>query len=757
MKLRGFEILFRYSKQMGIFPSSAKYSAGGLQFSAFDFPYVIRVGYRMFDRRCFLRIPAIVCCLFCVFIGCVQAWQSDNGDGTFANPVLYADYPDPDIIRVGEYFYMVSTTFADSPGLTVLRSQDLVNWEILSHAASILDMNSDYDMLNGSTAYRRGMWASSIRYFNGTFYIVVSPWGASGARVYYAVDPAGPWNYHQLNRGAHDPGFFIDEDGTGYIFYGGGAISVLTLNSTYSAIVSQTNNVVNSGGEGSHVIKRGNYYYLFSANPGTWPFQLRCSRAPHIFGPWETGHICLLATAGGHQGAVVDIDDNDNWFGFVHQDSGAIGRMTRIGPVFWENDWPIFGTPDSRDRIASSYTKPIQDKPLRQPASSDDFSSSTLGLQWQWNHNPDNTKWSLTERPGWLRLHSRQASDLWTARNTLTQKGQGPWSCGEVIFDVQNLQPGDICGFGTLGKYSAYISVNCAGNGTFFLTMNVLEDTAGGIQTETRVTSVPFESDRILLRTELDFVKNNGICSYRYEGGKWISLGGEFPLAFDWQTGTFQGEKFAIFCYNPNSPGGYVDVDSFAFSDTPPPNPPRSAYSRIEAEDFDERSGTQTENCAEGGLNVGYIQKDNYLVYKNIDFGGGTVSFQARAASAASGGEIELFLDSLNGTQIGSCTVLNTGGWQTWVTRSCPVDGTTGIHDLYLKFTGGAGYLFNVNWWRFIRYGDITEDAIVNAEDLEAFVVSWLQDNCTLDWDEDGIIRLHEFAVFARNWLAVNK
>jgi len=138
---------------------------------------------------------ALAFCLIGVFISSVNARRSDNGDGTFTNPVLYADYPDPDIIRVGEYFYMVSTTFADSPGLTVLRSQDLVNWDIIAHAASTLDMSSDYDMLNGATAYRKGMWASSIRYHDGMFYIVVNPWGAQGDSVYYANNPNGTWNY----------------------------------------------------------------------------------------------------------------------------------------------------------------------------------------------------------------------------------------------------------------------------------------------------------------------------------------------------------------------------------------------------------------------------------------------------------------------------------------------------------------------------------------------------------------------------------
>ena len=185
----------------------------------------------------------------------------------------------------------------------------------------------------------------------------------------------------------------------------------------------------------------------------------------------------------------------------------------------------------------------------------------------------------------------------------------------------------------------------------------------------------------------------------------------------------------------------------------PPPIPTRSAYSRIEAEDYDSQSGIQTENCSEGGRNVGYIGNGSYLVFKNIDFGGGAISFNARVASNASGGNIELYLDSLTGPQIGTCAVSNTGGWQTWTTRSCPVSGAAGPHDLYLKFTGGGGYLFNVNWFQFIRYGDMDGNAIVDADDLLEFAGYWLENNCDLDLDGDCAITLNEFAVFARHWL----
>ena len=185
----------------------------------------------------------------------------------------------------------------------------------------------------------------------------------------------------------------------------------------------------------------------------------------------------------------------------------------------------------------------------------------------------------------------------------------------------------------------------------------------------------------------------------------------------------------------------------------PPPVPARSAYSQIEAEDSNEQSGTQTEPCSEGGQNVGYIQNGNYLAFKNINFNSGAVSFAARAASDTSGGNIELHLDSVTGPQIGICAVPNTGGWQAWETQTCPVYGATGVHDLYLKFTGSDFYLFNVNWWQFLPYGDMNEDAVVNLSDFSEFIAYWLQDDHALDLDGDGVIALYEFSRFAGNWM----
>ncbi len=515
--------------------------------------------------------------LFCVCSGFTpqaRAWQSDNGNGTFTNPVLNADYPDPDITRVGNDFYMVSTTFVNSPGIKVLRSSDLVNWELVGHAASTLDGGNLYNMIGG-TAYRQGMWASSIRYRNGTFYVAVQP-SFSAGRIYYATNPAGPWSYYQLDRGIYDPGLFFDDNGTGYIVCGHGPQSVMQLNANYSAIVSQVDNVINSGGEGSHLVKANGYYYLFNANPGVWPFQLRCSRATNIYGPWETGRVCLTATTGGHQGAIVDAPDG-SWWGFVHNDLAAIGRVPRICPIFWENNWPVFGTSAARDQVPLTYTKPVQGSALKQPATSDEFSAGTLGLQWNWNHNPDNTRWSLTERAGYLRLRPTQSTRFWTARNTLTQKGQGPTSRGDVRLELGNLQNGDTVGFGTLGKVNGHITVTRSGS-NLLLSMKVITVTDPDETVDTRVTNLTVTGTTIYLRTDLNFLSERGSCFYSTDGVNWTNLGGDFDIIYSLDS-TFQGTQFAIFCYNASADStGYADVDWFHYNANPATQPFTGTY-----------------------------------------------------------------------------------------------------------------------------------------------------------------------------------
>ncbi len=503
-------------------------------------------------------------CLLVVFTSTLLARQSDNGDGTYSNPPLYADFPDPDIIRVGDDFYFATTTFVNTPGLTILHSQDLVNWRYLSHVIKRLNGRSEYDLQKG-TAYRSGIFAPSLRYHNGTFYVAVTPVGQK-TRIYTAKDARGPWNYIELDRGAFDPALFFDDDGKGYVATSAGydgTLTLLTLNEDYTEIEEAKKVFFNRGAEGSKIIKRGDWYYLFQSIPRRLGMDI--SRAKSLNGPWETKRSIDDRT-GGHQGAIVDLPDG-SWYGFVMCDFKSVGRITNISPIFWQDDWPMWGTPDAPGTVPDVATKPIQGKPVLEPATSDQFDSDILGLQWQWNHNPDDNRWSLTERPGYLRLKATQSDQFWTARNTLTQKGWGPWCQGTVTLDLSHLKPGDICGFGTLGKFNGHIFITCNEQGELTLGKQVIEDIKNGQKTHESEILTSIQTDFIMLRTEMDFEIHKGKCSYSLDGQNWSDAGQEFPLQFDWQTGTFQGQQFAIFYYNPESSAGFVDVDSFILTD----------------------------------------------------------------------------------------------------------------------------------------------------------------------------------------------
>lgn len=497
-----------------------------------------------------------------------QVWRADQGDGSYRNPILFADYPDPDIIRVGDTFYFVSTTFVNAPAVTILQSRDLVNWRLTTHVVPRLDGNPKYDLKDGGD-YRHGFYAASLRHHRGHFYLAITPVGQK-TRIYRAPSITGPWTYSVLDREAFDPALFFDDDGRGYIMTSigsDGTTTLLTLNAEYSAVERAQVVHYNKGAEGSHLLKRGGWYYLFNAIPNR--LGMTISRARSLTGPWETRpSISTREKTGGHQGAIVQLADG-RWFGFVMVDAGPIGRMTNISPVHWVDDWPVWGTPQAPGRVPDRARKPIQGQPFAEPATSDDFSRPRLGLQWQWNHNPDDRRWSLTERPGYLRLHATVAENIWRARNTLTQKAQGPAGRGVVALDLRGIRPGDVCGFGTFGKISAQLAVVGGKGGTRALTMRVTDDRLEGPEETVREAAIPIRGNRLWLRTDTDFTTNLGQLGYSLDGRRWTPVGGTFPLAFDWRTGTFQGQQFALSCYNPAPGGGYLDIDSFTLSPLP--------------------------------------------------------------------------------------------------------------------------------------------------------------------------------------------
>ena len=484
----------------------------------------------------------------------------DNRDGTYTNPPLYADYPDPDIIRVGDDFYFASTTFANSPGLVLLHSQDLVNWETVGYVIDRLDGDPKYDMAGG-TAYRNGVFAPSLRYHKGTFYVAVTPNGKP-TRIYYSRDIRGPWKHHVLGDSAFDPGLFFDDDGTPCLFTSGGwdgHVSRKTLSPDLDRVVATRKLFYVRGIEGSKALKINGWYYVFNALPAR--LSLMCSRTRRLDGPWETIRV-LDDRTGGHQGAIVDLPDG-RWYGFVMRDSGPIGRVTNICPITWKNDWPLWGEPDNLGRVPAQARKPITDHPAIARPISTDFDGLRLPVDWQWNHNPDDTRWSLSERPGYLRLRPTPAPDFWHARNSLTHKGWGPTSCAVAKLDIAHLEPGDLAGLGMLGKSLATLAVRRSADGRAALTFS--SGVEHGAEIAPKASAEIGRAQVVHLALRMDFTLGKGRCGYSLDGKAFTAIGGEFPLLFDWRTGTFQGEQYAVFCYSPKPGAGYLDIDSIRF------------------------------------------------------------------------------------------------------------------------------------------------------------------------------------------------
>ena len=481
----------------------------------------------------------------------------------FTNPVINSDIPDPDIVRVGEDFYLVCGSYVNVPGLAVMHSKDLVHWEHLSYMVDELKGRRQYDM-QGGDAYRSGITAPSIRYDDGRFYIAVTPAGQK-TELYYADDPKGPWKCNELNCGAYNPALLFD-DGKAYILTVGswdGTVILLTLNDEFNKVVRQEKIHFIEGAEGSKIIKKDGMYYLF--NTIASKKNLVVSRASELHGPWEIkDQISNLDD--GCRGAIVDLPEGQT-FGFASRVSGAVGREMDISPVYWQEGWPVWGSLERAGKIVKGGTIPLVGEEYTF-IQSDDFSGEDLGGQLQWNHNPDKEKWSLTEREGWLRMEAVGANDMWSARNVLLARAFTPKGVGEVKADLSGLKPGDIFGFGTFGGYCGYISVQRGEDGKNYLRMNVFHNTEDGFIKEDVTLPKTQAGDIIYLQTEMDFQTGSGSCSFSLDGESWIQAGEPFGLEFDMKTGTGQGQQFCIFCYNQNPQGGYVEIDYFNVEET---------------------------------------------------------------------------------------------------------------------------------------------------------------------------------------------
>jgi beta-xylosidase len=489
-----------------------------------------------------------------------QSVHSDNGDGTFTNPVIMADFPDVDVIRVGDTYYMLATTMFTFPGVPLLQSHDLINWSYCVNIVKRMDESPCYN-LEGCNRYGHGQWAGSLKYHDGKFYVLFNTLN-EGAFLCTATDPAGTWTIRRLGRGFHDCGLLFDDNGKIYVASGYNKLFITEVDRDFTPVTRDSlvfTGDIRKGLEGSHVYQLNGYYYLYCTYGGADGFQVAL-RSRSIWGPYEE-KIVIRETDksnvnfGIHQGALIQTSTGE-WWTMLFMDMGPFGRFPSLQPVVWEEGWPIAG---SGGKAVVTYKKPNVGKsyPVTPLPSSDEFNTATLGMQWSWNHNPDAAKWSLTKRPGFLRLSTvAPVSDLPTARNTLTQRiiakyDQSIPTVATTKLDVAHMQEGDIAGLCVFQDPYAFIAVKQTSAGKSLVMVD------NGVN----VDSIPLPKKTVYLRVKASNATRKATFEYSLDGKKFMPLGRELTMQFNLKI--FTGNKFGLFNYATASGGGYVDFDWF--------------------------------------------------------------------------------------------------------------------------------------------------------------------------------------------------
>jgi len=497
--------------------------------------------------------------------------------GSYTNPVLWQDFADIDVIRVGDTFYYSASTMHYSPGAPILRSYDLVNWEFAGHSLPKLDFGAKYD-LNGGRGYVRGVWASSLAYrpSNRTFYWLGQ---IDFARTYIYTAPAveGPWTQlTSLGNVYYDAGLLVDTDDTLYVAYGNTTISVaqLTPDGRGQVRAQQVFSTPSNIGtlEGSRFYKVNGNYYIFVTRPANGQYVLKSTSGP--FGPYTVRQLLLdlpgPVPGGGvpHQGGLVQTQSGA-WYYLAFVDSYPGGRIPVLTPVTWTSDgWPVLQLVNGA--WGTSYPSPSLPTPPRQVTPMigvDTFDGTTLKPKWEWNHNPDNSKWSVNN--GLTLSTATVTDDLYWARNTLTHRIQGPSSTATATLDITAMRDGDRAGLALLRDSSAWIGVKRDGATTRLVMVNGLTMDGNWNTTGkgTEAASVTLTSNRLWLRANADIrpgAARPGTFSYSLDGVTYTRLGPAFSMGNAWQF--FMGYRFALFNHATKALGGSVRVSRFEVS-----------------------------------------------------------------------------------------------------------------------------------------------------------------------------------------------
>lgn len=528
-----------------------------------------------------------------------KVWVSDQGNGTYKNPVLYADYSDPDVIRVGNDYYMTASSFNCVPGLPILHSKDLVNWKIVNYALPRLYMEGIEPADFFDTAqHGKGVWAPCIRYHKGEYMIY---WGDPDFGIYVVKtkDILGKWENPILvlpGKGRIDPSPLFDDDGKVYLTHAwagsrarmNSILTVCELNEDGTKVISEEslifdgNDGINHTVEGGKFYKRNGYYYLLSPAGGVemgWQIALR---SKNIYGPYEVKTVLAQGKThinGPHQGGMVDTPSGETWF--MHfQDKGVYGRIIHLQPVTWKDDWPVMGINDKNycGEPVITYKKPNTgtSSPIETPAESDEFNSPSLGLQWEWHANPGQA-WGFPSSNGYLRMYGQyypeDYTNMWNIPNLLLQKLPAPAFTATAKLNIILLNNEDKAGLIMMGWDYSYISISKKDN-NYILQQISCQDAEQKTPEKILVEEIlknPNKKERYNYQTLLEdleiyfriTVKDGGTCTFSYssDGKKFQSLGEPFQA----RQGKWIGAKTGLFILNktPGSGRSWADIDWF--------------------------------------------------------------------------------------------------------------------------------------------------------------------------------------------------
>jgi beta-xylosidase len=511
-----------------------------------------------------------------------KVWVADNGNGSYKNPILHADYSDPDVCRVGNDYYMTASSFNCMPGLPILHSNDLVNWKLVNYALKTQIPTQIYD----KAQHGNGVWAPSIRFHKGEFFIY---WGDPDFGFYMikTTDPKASWSEPVLvkaGKGLIDCCPFWDEDGNAYLSHayagsraGNKSILALLKLSTDGTKAISESKIIFDGHEnhptveGTKLYKRNGYYYIFAPAGGVstgWQLVLR---SKNIWGPYKEKIVLAqgkTAINGPHQGAWIDTPTGEDWF--IHfQDKEAYGRITHLQPLVWKNDWPIIGEDTDGDGCGEpvlSHQKPNVggNYPISNPVENDDFSELNLGLQWQWHANPQPIWYFNHVEKGTLRLYSvftDSIANLWGAPNLLLQKfpAEEFTATTKLTFNPDKRYKGERIGFLVIGEDYSMISIENTEKGLFLYQNECLNASKG--TTERVVANMPISESTVFLRIN---VTKGAVCKFSY------SLDGKtytpFGTVFNAKPGRWIGAKIGYICQRPkkSNDGGWADIDWFS-------------------------------------------------------------------------------------------------------------------------------------------------------------------------------------------------